>query len=114
MNNENESSKSKIKIIVNFMSILGLKIGEKKVILEFDEGTGCKSFLNALFEKYSSKLPEQLLDHKQQMFKMIHFVRNKRDIDPNTDLDKELFDGDEFYLIPPIAGGAISFINKKN
>ncbi|NVM03384.1 MAG: MoaD/ThiS family protein [Candidatus Helarchaeota archaeon] len=111
MGKEEKSDPNKIQIKVHLMGLLGERIGKKQLILELERGMNIRSFLNFLYEEYSNIFPESFLDVNKKTFKMIHFMRNYKDLDLNTDLDLELNEGDEFYLVPPLGGGVFR-VNK--
>jgi len=91
-----------MKVIVYFMGIIGEKLGKKEISLELMSGTDFKSFLKILYEKISKKMPNIFIDSEQKSFKMIHFIKNYKDI---KNLDEIIHEGDKIYLVPPMGGG---------
>jgi len=87
------------------MGIIGEKIGKPNLIIQFDKGITFKSFLEFIFKEFSNKFPSDFIDSKLNQFKMIHFVRNNKDIDPESMKNEELFDNDKMYFVPPMGGG---------
>ena len=102
---EEKSDLNKIKIKVHLMGLIGERIGKNPLILEFDKGKNIRSFLKYLYEEYSNYFPEIFIDIHKKTFKLIHFLRNYKDIDLQKDLELEVNEGDEFYLVPPLGGG---------
>ena len=102
---EEKSVFNKIQIKVHLMGLIGERIGKNQLILELNRGMNVRAFLKYLYEEYSNYFPEIFIDIHKKTFKLIHFLRNYKDIDLEKDLELELHEGDEFYLVPPIGGG---------
>jgi hypothetical protein len=49
------------------------------------------------------------IDLNQNQFKMIHFIRNNKDIDPKTQDNKILSDNDKIYFVTPMEADEIRF-----
>ena len=102
---EEKSNLNKIQIKVHLMGLIGERIGKNPLILELDRGMNIRAFLKYLYEEYSTFFPKIFLDINKKSFKLIHFLRNYKDIDLEKDLESEINEGDEFYLVPPLGGG---------
>lgn len=99
------SNENKININITFMGIIGEKIGKSNIIIQFNKGATFKSFLDFIFKEFSSKLPSDFIDSNLNQFKMIHYVRNNKDIDPELMKNEILLDNDKIYFVPPMGGG---------
>ncbi|MHA1377422.1 MAG: MoaD/ThiS family protein [Candidatus Helarchaeota archaeon] len=91
-----------MKVIVHFMGIIGEKLAEREVLIRMKDNSSFRSLLDILFEKYSGKIPDIFIDSKRKSFKLIHFMRNYKDIEG---LDDKIYDGDEIFFVPPMGGG---------
>ncbi len=99
------SNQNKINIKLIFMGIIGEKIGKRDLILQFEKGITFKSFLNFIFKEFSSEIPSDFIDSNQNQFKMIHFIRNNKDIDLESQSNQILSNNDKIYFVPPMGGG---------
>ena len=96
---------NKIHVTIHFMGILGEKVGSRQLHLELGEGINIQQFLDVLYDKYSDTFPDIFIDSTKRVFKMIHFMKNFKDINLEQELMEKLMDGDNIYFVPPMGGG---------
>ncbi len=85
------------------MGILSDFVGARELEIEFPENTTFKELLNKFKEDYVKKFPNQFFQGEQ--FRYLHLMINLQDVDEKKDANRQLSDGDTFYVIPPVGGG---------
>ena len=93
-----------MQIKVNFLGFFRDRIGREPLYLELPENATYRDLLDALAPRVGDKLPDWAWDAEKRCFtRRLLVTRNL-----SGDLREEetvLADGDEVFVVPPIAGG---------
>lgn len=95
-------------IKVKVYTILALKeiLGQREFEISVLEGTTVKDILSWMNEKWGDRLASHIFQPRsQQLLPHIRLMINGRDIQFLNDMETILEDGDEFTMLPLVAGG---------
>jgi MoaD family protein len=93
--------KIKVKLFSHLRSITGLK----EVDLELNDGATLKDVLEALICKFGSKFEEAVKNMRTGEYAPFLIMVGKREVSTQTNLNYEVKDGEEVYLLEPVGGG---------
>jgi molybdopterin synthase sulfur carrier subunit len=95
-------------IKVKVYTILAIKeiLGQREFEVPFPEGTTVKDFLSWMNEKWGDRLASHIFQPRShQLLPHIRLMINGRDIQFLNGMETILEDGDEFMMLPLVAGG---------